>query len=228
MQLQFELLAADGRIESIQVSVDYCIVAGWAGRDRAAIEHHILELAELGVPRPSDVPLYYRIATNQLVQNERVQVVGPHSSGEAEVLVFQHNGELCVGLASDHTDRALEAHSVALSKQVCVKPVATTAWRFSDVAAHWDELILRAWITEDGQEVAYQDGAVASLLHPLDLIKKHFQQDQLPEKTVMTCGTVATIGNIRPASQFTMELFDPRLNRRIRHTYEIEFLPEIA
>lgn len=228
MLLNFDLISANGSTESIQVSVANCIVAGWAGRDREAIEHHILELAELGVPRPSDVPLYYRIATNQLTQSDQVQVVGANSSGEAEVLVFNHNNELCVSLASDHTDRALEAHSVALSKQVCVKPAATQAWRYSDVAAHWDELVLRAWIIEDGEEVAYQNGAVASLLHPLDLIKKHFAQDHLPNQTAMTCGTVATIGTIRPATQFTMELYDPRLERSIRHTYQVEFLPEIA
>ncbi len=228
MLLNFDLISANGSTESIQVSVANCIVAGWAGRDREAIEHHILELAELGVPRPSDVPLYYRIATNQLTQSDQVQVVGANSSGEAEVLVFNHNNELCVSLASDHTDRALEAHSVALSKQVCVKPAATHAWRYSDVAAHWDELVLRAWIIEDGEEVAYQNGAVASLLHPLDLIKKHFAQDHLPNQTAMTCGTVATIGTIRPATQFTMELYDPRLERSIRHTYQVEFLPEIA
>lgn len=228
MQLNFNLVHADGSTDSIRVAVANCVVAGWAGRDMAAIEHHILELAELGVPRPSSVPLYYRIATNQLVQSTQVQVVGPHSSGEAEVLVFNHNGELCISLASDHTDRALEAHSVALSKQICVKPVAEQAWRYSDVADHWDELVLRAWILEDGQEVAYQDGSVATLQHPLDLIKKEFKQPQLPDHTVMTCGTVATIGSIRPATQFTMELYDPRLERSIRHTYTIEFLPEIA
>lgn len=228
MQLQFQLVRANGSTEQIHTQVHQCIVAGWAGRDRDAIEHHILELAELGVPRPSDVPLYYRIATNQLVQSDVIQVVGPHSSGEAEVLVFNHGDELCVSLASDHTDRALEAHSVALSKQICVKPVASEAWLYSDVADHWDELQLRAWILEDSQLVAYQDGAVASLLHPIDLMKKHFKQDHMPANTVMTCGTVATIGSIRPASQFIMELFDPRLNRRIRQQYDIDFLPEIA
>ena len=39
------------------------MVAGWTGRDSAAIEHHIEELAALGVPRPSSVPLYYRMAS---------------------------------------------------------------------------------------------------------------------------------------------------------------------
>ena len=28
------------------------IIAGWTGRDRAAVDHHIAEFAALGVPRP--------------------------------------------------------------------------------------------------------------------------------------------------------------------------------
>lgn len=227
MKLQFQLLGADGGQETIHFDAKRCVVAGWAGRDHAAIEHHILELAELGVPRPSDVPLFYHIAANQLIQEPQVQVVGPHSSGEVEVLVFTHENELCLSIASDHTDRALEAHSVALSKQICVKPTAQEAWKFSDVAEHWDQLQLRAWITEEGGKVAYQDGSVATLLNPLDLITKHFKKAQMPLNTVMTCGTVGTIGPIRPAAHFIMELFDPCLNRSIRHQYEIEFLAEV-
>src|SRR5690606_18438482 len=122
MKLSFEVISAKPTA-SIQVDIKTCIVAGWAGRDLSAIEHHIEELAELGVPRPSAVPLYYRIASNQLTQDEEVQVVGDGSSGEAEVFIFSHQGRTLVSLASDHTDRKLEAHSVALSKQLCAKPV---------------------------------------------------------------------------------------------------------
>lgn len=230
MKLHFELhtenSASAPSSTAINLTAKRCVVAGWAGRDSAAIEHHILELAELGVPRPSAVPLFYLVAANQLIQDSHVQVVGPHSSGEVEVVVFDYEGELCLSIASDHTDRALEAHSVALSKQICVKPTATTAWRFSDVADHWDQLELRSWIVENGKEVPYQDGTVATLLNPLDLIKKHFRQEGMPAHAVMTCGTVATIGPIRPSSTFIMELFDPVLKRSIRHQYEIEFLAE--
>ena len=63
MRLTFELAQAT-HTEIIEADLQHCIVAGWAGRDLAAIEHHIEELAELGVPRPSAVPLYYRIAAN--------------------------------------------------------------------------------------------------------------------------------------------------------------------
>ena len=59
MQLDFTLETSTGT-RALQVDVQQLVIAGWAGRNRAAIEHHIEELAAIGVPRPSAVPLYYR------------------------------------------------------------------------------------------------------------------------------------------------------------------------
>ncbi len=227
MNLSFQV-ASDGASRRIAVDISTLIVAGWAGRDLEAIEHHIEELAELGVPRPSAVPLYYRIAANQLSQDDVIQVVGDASSGEAEVFIFSHAGQTLVSLASDHTDRKLESHSVALSKQLCAKPVAREAWLYDDVSGHWDELVLRSWIEENGKTVLYQEGPLASLRHPLDLVQGHFGQAAMPEHAGMTCGTVAAIGGIRPAPVFSMELFDPRRQRGIKHRYTLEVLPEVA
>jgi hypothetical protein len=227
MKLDFTIDAAAGR-HSLQVDIQQLVVAGWAGRDRDAIEHHIEELAAIGVPRPSAVPLYYRVAANQLTQDVSVQVVGGESSGEAEVFVFTVAGELYVSVASDHTDRKLESHSVALSKQLCVKPVARTAWRFADVADHWDELQLRSRIVENDVEVPYQNGTLASLRTPSDLIQGYSAGGTLDEGTGMLCGTVAVIGGIRPATVFEMELTDPRSGRSIRHRYTQAILPEVA
>ncbi|WP_454690400.1 DUF2848 domain-containing protein [Achromobacter aloeverae] len=228
MKASFQL-ETDAGSRSVEVDFDTLIVAGWAGRDRDAIEHHIEELAAIGVPRPSAVPLYYRIADNQLTQSERVQVVGGDSSGEVETFVFMVDGELCVSIASDHTDRKLEAHSVALSKQICVKPVANVAWRHADVAEYWDQLVVRAYIEENGEEVLYQEGPLATLRTPLDLIEGYTGgTGGLPPGAGMTCGTVAVRGGIRPAARFTMELFDPRRQRTLRHRYEVEVLPEIS
>lgn len=229
MKLSFKLDAANQAEHStIDVDITTCIVAGWAGRDLAAIEHHIEELAALGVPRPSAVPLYYRIASNQLTQEEQVEVVGDASSGEAEVFMFSHQDRMFVSLASDHTDRKLEAHSVALSKQLCAKPVARDAWAYDDVAGHWDELVLRSWIEEQGATVLYQEGPLAELRNPVELIRDHFGVDTIPEHSGMTCGTVAAIGGIRPAPSLAMELFDPRLQRSIKHRYVLNILPEVA
>lgn len=230
MQLLFTLEhpTQETPAKPVQINVDTCIVAGWAGRDLDAIEEHIEELAQLGVPRPSAVPLYYRIASNQLIQDDLIEVIGDQTSGEVEVLIFSHHGQHLISLSSDHTDRKLEAHSVALSKQICAKPVARHAWVFSDVAKHWDELILRSWIIENGTQILYQEGGTGSLQPPLDLVKDHFGQAMMPEGSVMTCGTVNAIGGIRPAADFIMELHDPILDRTIRHQYSIKILPEIA
>jgi hypothetical protein len=228
MKLSFQV---DAGAESRQlgVDIDSFIVAGWAGRDLAATEHHIEKLAALGVPRPSAIPLYYRVAENQLTQAPRIQVLGAHSSGEVETLVFMANGEMYVSLASDHTDRKLESQSVALSKQLCAKPVAATAWRFADVVDHWDELVIRSYIQENGSEVLYQEGALNALRAPSDLIAGyHAGGAALPQGTAMSCGTVGAIGGIRPASSFTMELFDPPTKRSLRHHYDIDVLPEVA
>ena len=226
MKASFQVQGADAR--TIDIDFDQLVVAGWAGRDRDAIEHHIEELAALGVPRPSTVPLYYRIAENQLTQAAQVQALGEESSGEAETFVFKFGGELYVSLASDHTDRKLEAVSVAFSKQTCVKPVAREAWRHAEVAGHWDELVLRAYIVEGGKEVLYQDGTLASLQNPLDLIRGYAGDAGLAEGTGMTCGTVAAIGGIRPSTTFIMELHDPRLGRTLRHRYDVTTLPVVA
>jgi len=228
MNLVFTLDSAAGH-QSLKADIQQLVIAGWAGRDRHAIEHHIEELAAIGVPRPSAVPLYYRVAANQLTQDEQVQVAGPDSSGEAEVFVFTVDGEMYLSLASDHTDRKLESHSVALSKQLCVKPVARTAWRFAEVAGHWDELQLRSRIVENGSDVLYQDGTLASLRTPGDLIKGYTDGGPaLAAGTAMLCGTVAVIGGIRPATVFEMELSDPRSGRTIRHRYTQTLLPIVA
>lgn len=214
---------------AVDADLNNLIIAGWAGRDMAAIEHHIEELEALGISRPSAVPLFYRVSANQLSQSPDVQVLGGESSGEVETFVFNAGGELYVSIASDHTDRKLEAHSVAFSKQACVKPVATAAWKLSDVAEYWDELVIRSWIEEGGKSVLYQEGTLASLRTPQDLIARFTNgQAVLPEGAGMTCGTVGAIGGIRPAASFTMELFDPRRNRSLRHQYVSESLAEVA
>ncbi|VTR33195.1 Protein of uncharacterised function (DUF2848) [Serratia fonticola] len=48
--------------KTLDADIDHLVIAGWTGRDYKAIQHHIQELAELGVPQPSSVPLFYRVA----------------------------------------------------------------------------------------------------------------------------------------------------------------------
>jgi len=219
--------------DRIVVEATALIMAGWTGRDPAAVQHHIDELGALGVEPPSAVPLYYPMDPALLAGPvEAIDVVGEATSGEVEAVLLSLADGLWVGLGSDHTDRALEATSVQLSKQLCRKPMAAELWRFDEVIDHWDQMILRAHIREEGQRVLYQEGALATVRRPEDLIQAYGERlgrndATLPVGTVMFCGALNAIGGIRPASRFEMSLEDPILQRSLSHAYEIHALAEV-
>ena len=224
--LEFQLVPRQGATERRGFEVGALIVAGWTGRDEAALRRHIEELAAIGVPRPSSVPVFYRNSALNVTQASRLQVLGPDTSGEAEPVVLSHAGRLWLTVCSDHTDRKAETMGIALSKQLCAKPVGCEAWLLDDVVAHWDQLQLRAFATIDGRRVSYQDGALAAMRTPADLIARYGAA--LSQGTMMFCGTLAAIGGIRPASRFEVELADPVLNRTLRHVYDIDILPVVT
>ena len=215
----------DGRFYDI----DDLVIAGWTGRDVAALEHHIEELKAIGVQPPSKVPLYYRVAVSLLTQAEYIQVVGDDTSGEAEPVLVGTADRLWVTVGADHTDRKLETYGVAQSKQVCAKVIGRSAWRFEDVEPHWDELILRSFIEEGGKKVPYQEGLLAKMRLPRDLIEGwNDGNKRLPSGVALFCGTIPVIGGLRGSSRFDMELDDPVLSRKLEHSYIVQALPIVS
>jgi hypothetical protein len=207
-------------------AVDHLVLAGWAGRDQAAVEAHIRELEALGTARPTRTPVFYRVAASLLTSANAIEVVGTETSGEVEVVLVQRRDGLWVGLGSDHTDRRLERTSVALAKQLCAKVVAPTLWRFDDLGPHWDDIALRSWAHRDGRRELYQDGTLAAILPPEQLLAKYAEiGEPIAAGGAMFSGTIATITEIAPADEFEMELHDPVLNRRVHHRYRIGTLP---
>jgi hypothetical protein len=244
------LLLGRSRIHNVEFTATRLVIAGWTGRDPAAIEHHIEELGALGVKRPSQVPLFYRVSASNLSQTSTIQVLGGQTSGEVEPVLVSIDGRLWLTLGSDHTDRHSEAYSVALSKQACDKVIADQAWSVDELHDHLDAIELRSWIEEreHGERVLYQQGTLA-MIRPLHELVLQFgaatTNDQNPRNatpegsvpgpvgailaqgTVMFCGTVPAIGGVRPAYRFHMELHDPVRQRRIIHRYRIEPLEVI-
>lgn len=213
----------------LDLELSHLVVAGWTGRDQAAIQHHIDELAAIGVTPPSTTPLFYRAASALLTQSPRIEVVGTGSSGEVEPLVVQAGGRQWLGLGSDHTDRTLEAHSVALSKQICAKPCAAQLWEWDSVADRLDQIVLESWIDEDGAWVPYQQGSLSAIRPLSDLIAAASLDDLAGDGAVaMMCGTFGAKGGVRPASRFRMAMSDPTTGRRISHEYTTVTLAEVA
>lgn len=223
VSLTFEFI--DGATRRTEpVTIRQAVVAGWTGRDKAAMEHHIVEVEAIGVKRPSKTPLFYRVGTQRLTTASSIEALGDDSSGEVEFVLVRVGGRLWVGAGSDHTDRKVESSSIPVAKQMCDKPVAPTLWTFESVVDHWDELVLRSWIYENGQKVVYQEGTTAGLLRP-EVLMKQFAGGELADGTLMFGGTLAAKGGIRPSAKFEFEIADEKNGRRIAHGYEIVTLP---
>jgi hypothetical protein len=212
--------------DEITMSPQTLIVAGWTGRDEAALNHHIEELAAIGVPRPSSVPVFYRNAVTNIVQTGKLEVLGPDTSGEVEPVIVALEDGLWIGLGSDHTDRKAETMGIALSKQLCGKVVGPALWPFDEISAHWDRIVIRAHAVIGGARTLYQEGPLAAMRHPDDLIARYGKS--LALNTIMFCGTLGAKGGIRPASRFEMELEDPVLKRGMAHAYDVIDLPVVT
>jgi hypothetical protein len=210
-----------------EVVVKDAVIAGGTGRDAIAVEKHIKELEALGVKRPATTPIFYRVAAARLTTDDTIEAVGESSGGEVEFVLLQDAGRLWVGAGSDHTDREVEKYGVTVSKQLCDKPIASVFWSYEEVAPHWDELILRAHVIEGGKSALYQEGAVTAMMHPHALMQKH-SSIGLRDGTLLFGGTLAAHGGVRPTSEFSFELEDPVLGRKIAHRYRVRILPTLG
>lgn len=209
---------------SVVLNVTSVVIAGWTARDADAVQHHIDELADLGIAPPSQVPLYYRVANTLLTQADKIEVLGDQSSGEVEPLLIKSNGKTFLGLASDHTDRDLEVYSVAASKQACAKVIADALWDFDDIKDHLDDITLKCWVEEGGRKILYQEGTLSSIRPLAELC----EGAGFTDGTAMLCGTFPAIGGVRPAGRYWMELSDPTSGKAIALSYSVSTLPVIS
>ena len=209
--------------------VDRLVIAGWTGRDRQAVEHHVAELEAIGVRRPRTIPCFYRVSAALLTTASEAEVVGGESSGEVEFVLVSGADGSYVGVGSDHTDRKVESYGVTVSKQMCPKPIGPELWRLADVESHWDRLTLSSRLTRDGATTLYQEGPVTRMLAPRDLLALFPDSPgALAPGTVMFCGTLPVNGGIRGGEAFAIELRDPVRGRSLAHEYRVRSLPIVG
>jgi hypothetical protein len=153
-------------------------------------------------------------------------VAGAASSGEVEPLLINDGGQVFAGIASDHTEREVEAYNIAVSKQMCDKPCSLKLWPMEELKDHWDSLQLSSRIEENGKLIIYQRGTLSSMLAPQDLITALDREGgAFTPGIAMLCGTLPALGGVRPSWSFEMTLSDLVLGRSIGHRYEVLTLP---
>ena len=121
------------------------------------VQQHVDELAELGVPAPDE-------RADALPAEPPARAPGPTSSRcRTAARPARRSGrwswasspdDLLVAAACDHTDRDLEVHGVAWSKQSAPDIIGDLAWRWDGVADRFDDFTLRAWVTHDDERGA--------------------------------------------------------------------------
>jgi len=225
--LELELETSAGS-RPLSFTVRRMVNVGYAGRNQAAVRAHIDELREQGVPPPPSVPYCIPVAARNITTAEEIEVLPGRTSGEAEVAFFLDGGRIYVGVGSDHTDRELEAQSIAKSKQICPNVVSRRVWLYEDVAESWDRLVLQSLVSsQGGPERPYQRAALEALLPPhalLDCVLSRLDHaDRLG--LVIYSGTVPLLGApAEDAELFRCELCDEASGRKLSCAYRIKLL----
>jgi hypothetical protein len=221
--LRFQL--PDGSTTSVEVVS--LLNAGYAGRAQDEVQAHIAELAELGVPGPTTTPALYPVAPYLASQADTVPAQHGRTSGEAEWALVITDDDVLLTVACDHTDRALEVHGVAWSKNAGPDVLGRRAWRLADVRDRLDDIRLRGWVGEEGAEELIQDSTLGALLTPDHWLEVLERRGLRVPGTVLISGTIAMIAGVDQfASRWRVQLEDPATGETIDAAYRVELLPE--
>ena len=214
----------DGTTETVEPEM--VLNAGYAGRNQEEVARHIAELAELGVPAPTVTPALYPISPYLAQQTDTVHVQHARTSGEAEwalVILGDTDEDVLLTVACDHTDRELETHSVAWSKNAAPDVLGAQAWRLTDVADRIDEITLEAWVS-DGTLI--QTGTLEDLLAPEYWLGVLRQRGLFQPGTVLLSGTISMMAGVDQfADAWKVRMGDPATGNTLVCEYRTVAMP---
>src|SRR5215475_10683983 len=192
--LHFQLVTDKG-ISQLDFPVQRIICAGYSGRSQDAVQEHVRELLAHGMPAPESTPIFFPVSNYLATTGSVVTVQDPCTSGEVEFVLVFHRGQTYVTCGSDHTHRELERYSIPGAKQMHPKILATDVWRFEDVRANWDGIMLRSWATLKGKRELYQEAPLAHILAPEPLVEDAERRYKVrTDGTIFMSGTIPTVG----------------------------------
>lgn len=197
---------ADGTV--VRFRPTRLVVAGYTGRDRAAVDRHVQELADAGIAPPDRIPTYFELSSELAVSTAVITPDGDQTSGEVEpVLLFTDEGpRFAVG--SDHTDRDLERDDVAQSKAACPKVFSAVTLDYDEVVRDWDRCRLRSWAGDD----PYQDAPLSEITPAPETLEDLTRATGTPPAPglVLFLGTVPLLGaSFAYTDRYRMSLTTP-------------------
>lgn len=215
--LRFRVIGTDTELD---VDAPRLIIAGYTGRNAAAVAAHIEELAAIGIPPPASVPAFFELDPGLVTTDPVVEIAGANTSGEVEPVLIRHAGRLYLGVGSDHTDRDLERTDIAASKAACPKPVGHEVVALPDdlTALDWDAISVESSVDGD----AYQRGTLDALRTPADLLSRLTRAlGEIGGDLVIFAGTLPLLnGQFRPGHRWTLSL-QLNADSSLTHSYEV-------
>lgn len=210
-----DFLDDEGR--TVRLDPEVFVIAGYTGRDRAAVQRHIDELAHEGIAPPPEVPVWFTMPTDILTMRPTISVPSPQTSGEVEPILVGTGDALYLGIGSDHTARDVEREDIARSKRICPKPIGRSLARIDALDASLDAIGLESSI--DGSP--YQHGTLAQIV-PLGTLLERFLARTNADRFVLSCGTVPLLGGaFRFGRRFTARLHGGPLRAPLTLDYDI-------
>ena len=207
----------DERGAPVAFAPDAFVIAGYTGRDRAAVQEHIDELAHQGIAPPPEVPMWYQMPTSILTTAPAIEVPTHETCGEVEPVLIGIDGALYLGIGSDHTARDLERDDIAASKRVCPKPLGRSVARIDALDERFDALRLASTI--DGK--AYQSGTFAQIV-ALSTLYAAFRERSNATRFALFCGTVPLLTHaFRFGTTFAAQIDGDTLRAPLTLTYDV-------
>lgn len=211
--------------KEIGFEVRKLVNAARSARDTETVIKHMEELRKTGIAVSDEFPIFYPKTSDKLTTNDRFEVLpGSKTSGEVEFVLLLDKDNIYVTVGSDHTDRELQKTNLLAAKQIYYNVIAPKVWNYEQVKGHWDSIIMRSWVEDNGQRQLYQEGTAGEIMKPEKIIEevKHRVTGDLNGMVIFS-GTLPTLsGELSYSSQFDIELIDEHTGRAIKHTYFVE------
>lgn len=216
-ELTLDVLGTD---EQITLRGFRGVVAGYTGRNADVVQHHIDELAAIGIAPPPEVPMFYEVSGANFTASAHLSGYSALTSGEIEPVYIRHAGRNYLAVGSDHTDRDEEANSIPDSKEACCKPISSSVVEiasFDDLDL--DSAMARCWV--DGE--LYQEGKLDQILTPGTVVGLlHDRLDLQPEDDFICLGGTISLlsGSFTAGTTWRVQLILAD-GTTVDHTYNL-------